>query len=197
MIHNIPVNEEDPMNGVIEYLKKANKLSKIIVSQSSVNKNMAIGLLNHDTSFQFASLPGFGQYIEIGFSNAKLYITGYGIMAYYNDDNIPRNWNISCIKEKGESIISQETNNQKLCPGKSGTARCGESDKKAFHAQNPQICSKIRYSTGADSNNEFYIVMSGFELFGLLITNECTRKNRINSYQLRSAIFIYVLFVTV
>ena len=80
-----------------------------------------------------------------------------------------------------EVEMTKEESNEELCPGKNGLGViCGTTDKKAFYMQHPMKCSKIRFYGYKDSSGYYYIVMSGFELFGTLSigNGECTCKRK-------------------
>ena len=166
-----PINYTDPMNGVFRFLHKENQINYVIGSERDKKDRSphAIDLTKNEKDTWYSSKGQLNEYFEFAILHYDFYIIGYALMAYHDDDNIPRNWNIVCKEGEAEKIISKEENNNQLCPGKKGLEKCGESDKKAFIAQTPMKCNRIRYQiTGPDSNNEYIIILSGFELFGYL-----------------------------
>ena len=178
-----PLDEIDPMNGIFSYLRKNDLLHLVYSYEHSIfqGNSKAISLIENNTKTWYTSTGNPNEYFELGIMNYEVFVNGYGIMANANDDNVQRNWIVSCTDTSDERIIAQEINNNELCPGKVGLEKCGFSDTKSFKANNPMKCNRIKYmNSGFDSNNEYFISLSGFEIFGelyipILIT--CLRKN--------------------
>ena len=196
---NFPIGD-DPMDGIFSYMRKRNELNYVLAYEHYKYENPqnsdAIDLIKNDTKVWYSSLGNLNEYFEFAILNYELYITGYGLMGYYNDDNIPRNWKIICSEGSEEKIISHEVDNNKLCNGINGLYnKCGTSDKKAFEAQNPMKCNRIKYQiSGFDSSHGYFIVLSGFELFGYITYNICTFVQKHMLINFTQFIYILILF---
>lgn len=181
-----PVNKEDPMNGIFRYLLNNNLTSLIAAGQKNLHLLTAFDLIYKNPENKFATTGTSSEYIEFNITGLNVYLKGYGIMSYYNDDNIPRNWKITCT-DNDEVEMTNEVSNNELCEGKNGyLVKCEITDKKAFFLQHPMKCNRIRYYGYKDSSNENFIVMSGFELFGAISLeksfNMCTCRNRARNH---------------
>ena len=189
-----PVNKIDPMNGIFHFLVDKKLTSLVSAGEKTTSRLTAIDLIYRNPENWYASPCSDEGYIEFNISKFKVYIYGYGIMTYYNDDNVPRNWRIVCTDEEKEHELTREESNQELCTGIAPYANCGISDKKAFYMQHPMYCNRIRFYGGEDSSNQYYIQMSGFELFGEIGIGK-ESKCYCNRY--RSSLFIISLILLI
>lgn len=192
MIVKFPIDKTDPMNGIFHYFVAKNLTKLISASQKIKHRLEAIDLIYHNPSTWFAAECKDNAYMEFNISLFKVYLTGYGIMNYDDDDNAPRNWRITCIDEREERELTKEESNQELCPGIAPFAKCGGTFKKAFIMSHPMYCNKIRYYGGIDSSNQYYIQMSGFELFGKISLGK-ESKCYCNQYRRSSACLLLIL----
>ena len=178
-----PIDTNDPMNGIFSYLRKNNLLHLVYSYENSIfpGNSKAIALIENNTKTWYTSTGNINEYFELGILNYEVFVNGYGMMANANDDNVQRNWIVSCTDTSVERVIAHEINNNVLCPGATGLTHCGFPDKKAFNVTNPMKCNRIKYmNSGLDSNNEHFISLSGFEIFGEIyipIVITCTHKN--------------------
>ena len=147
---SFPIDKEDPMNGIFTFFRERGELERNVMGFSQTMRSdskQPLDLLLHKKETFYVSKGNLYDNFEFSIVNYEVFINGYALMAYYNDDNAQRNWNISCIKSTGIVTISEEKNNKEMCDGKTGVSqKCLVSDKKAFIAQNPTKCNRIRYT---------------------------------------------------
>ena len=188
------LNGTDPMNGIIKYFRENDLLQFISIKESSNYygpQNPSSNLLLQQESTIFATGGNLGEYIEISFPFHTLTLSGYGIMPTSSDANYIRNWDLKCISNDAETVVSEIRNDERLC-GKTTCSSCGTSIPQYYQTDITMNCSKIRLiSAGVDScNTNNYLVLSGIELFGIIkfnmIDNKCT------SIQSKNMIIFYI-----
>ena len=196
---HFPINWEDPMNGIFAFFREKGELGRNVMTYSSslrYDSSPVDDLFQNNPNNFFVSNGKLYDSFEFSIVNYDLYISGYGMMGYYNDDNAQRNWNLSCIKSYGVVTISEEINNPEMCDNISDESqKCGKSDKKAFQSQNPMKCNRIRYTiTGLDSSQyQTYIVLSGFEIFGYLSHPSNQTLNLCHSFTINKLFLIIII----
>jgi hypothetical protein len=169
-----PIDTNDPMNGIITYMKSNNVLNNyvsIYASAISSGTNRAtvdtLFARNVNVYFQLGNNK-IGEYFEIRLLNGSfITLTGYGFMSTTKNYFKPRNWNVSCVSTIPPTLLANEVNNDTLCKGYESDY-CPTNDKKAFYSTQHVECSNIRftvtgYVSGASSYN---IALAGVELFG-------------------------------
>ena len=203
----LPIDYNDPMNGIVKYFRTNNKIDFISVNATSyyTSYKPASYLLQQQASNHFQLKNNkIGEYFEIHFLNGSaVSLTGYGFMAKINNCAPPRNWNVSCVSTNPPTLLANEVNNNNLCPegSSSGCTACSSSKKKAYEVSNKNVyCTDIRFTTTGPNayGNIYYFALSGIELFGtigsvgnILGNRKCTCLSR-NIFRTR-CVFIYFL----
>ena len=202
---NIPINYDQPMNGLIKRLKLLNKLNIITTSQTSFasndyNSDASVLLDQSETSskcFKFGE-NRIGEYFEIHLKNYVLNLAGYGFKATKANSNIPWNWNVLCSTINPPVILSSESNNQELCPGVSGSNFCPNEKEKAFSVDRKMKCSDFRFTTTGRTSwgsDKYFFALKGIELFGTL--SFCAKNtHEIKSNMLMNFVLIYQLILS-
>ena len=176
MIFSIDYN--DPMNGIIKYLRTKNKSDYVSATESSYATSLepASYLLKHETTSHFRfGINQLGEYFEVHFLKGSFVsLIGYGILATTQNCNIQRNWNVSCMSTNPPILLANEINNDSLCPGAGGPNcnDCTTNEKKLFDINKRNIkCSDIRFTTTGRSSytsDRYWFSIAGIELFGTI-----------------------------
>ena len=199
------IDYNDPMNGIIKYLRTNNKLNYISTTDNSYDdNNPASNLLQQETSSYFESRNQIGAYFEIHFNVSAVLLTGYGFMALKSSVAPPRNWNVSCMSTNPPTLLANEVENNLLCPeGSSSTyVSCSSNKKISYEVSKKNIyCTDIRFTTTKRNaymccdwlEPYYYFELTGVELFGsyvdYLSNMKCTCFCR-NVFRTR-CVFIY------
>ena len=178
----IPIDVDDPMNGVVKYLRTNGKFSFLSANQSSYilsYKPASYLLLQETTSLFHIRNNSVGEYFEIHFlKKSFVSLTGYGFMGQNNTCAVPRNWNVSCMSTNPPTLLANETENNNLCPegGSSSCVGCTSYKKQAYEVSTKNVnCTDIRFATtGINAKDTFmrnaiyynFFGLSGIELFG-------------------------------
>ena len=172
----IPINTDDPMNGLVTYLKRNKQLSDYLsINASSTFTGYRKAKVT--TLFERSNLSHFqfgknqvGEYFEIHFLNETfIELTGYGFMSPEKNILKPRNWNVSCMSTNPPTILAAEVDNKTLCSDVPENSYCNKNDKKVFYCKNIVKCSVIRFTeTGPVSGQQtlYTFALAGIELFG-------------------------------
>ena len=196
----ISIDYDDPMNGIIKYLRTNNKFEFVSATQSSYYSKPASYLLQHETSGFFRlGNNAKGEYFEVHFLNGSaVSLTGYGFMGQTNDCTFPINWNVSCMSTNQPTLLANEVENTNLCPGGSSSTctACSSRKKKAYEVSTKNVyCTNVRFTTTGPNgySNVYYFALGGVELFGTIgnsIGNKkCTCFCR-NSFRVR-CVFVF------
>ena len=202
---NFPVNDNDPMDGIIKYLNDHNKASLITANETSYRSGSsdwkpASGLFDQNTPCTFKFNNKIGEYFEIQFlKGSYVTLTGFGFLAGVRDCSVPRNWNVSCMSENTPKLLYEGKNDKGLCPSISGSKLCSSGTKKAFTTiSNSVKCTRVRFTTtgpASYSTSCYYFALCGIELFGRFSAvgyfNKATIKY--NKVLCEYNIFIYIL----
>ena len=179
----IPIDTNDPMNGIIKYLRTKSKLNFISATESSYypSYNPASYLLQQETSSLFRiNNNQIGEYFELHFlKGLAVSLIGYGFMGQTTDCTVPRNWNVSCMSTNPPTLLANEVENNNLCPegSSSSCTLCSSYKKKAYEVTKRNIyCTDVRFATtgpNAYTNNKkwYYFGLGGVELFGAVGNN--------------------------
>jgi hypothetical protein len=149
-----------------------NKILK--VTESSIFKGLfpASYLLNQTKSLAWGDC-GDDIYFDIDFGRKQIELTGYSIMAYANDDDALRNWDVLCMPN--EEVISRKQNDKTLCPNAKQKVNCGSYDVAYFEVDRVQKCRKLRLKlTGPSATGGKCIDISAIELFGKVFFHSCS-----------------------
>ena len=176
-----PINYDDPMNGIIKYMRGKKMMNYLSANESSCVKNdpfkPAYSLLEQSESNNFQLYANKkGEYFEIHFLNGSfVYLTGYGIMASTVNHAVPRNWEVSCMSTNPPTTLDNVAKNYDLCPYATSSITCKTNEKKAFECDTKFVkCTSVRFAaTGftAYAVNHYNIALSGIELFGYFISS--------------------------
>ena len=180
-------DDTNKFNGIFRYLQRKNDIIQsqtVIVNQSSQfpftntggdEVHSAECLVYDVNRTGWASVSEPNQYFEFYFPKHYIELSSYAFKATANDDDIPRNWLITCINNNEIVKLDEKQNNKELCNGMTGNGKsyfCGFYDIKVFETNNQKLCQRIRFQqTGENSSNQEFFVLSGVELFGKLFQN--------------------------
>ena len=178
------VNVKEPSKGLFHLIKSLGYVDPINsgivqVFQSSYccGRKTASCLIYWNDSVGWASNSAIGENFELFFPNLYIELTGYSFRSVDYDDNIPRNWQVTC---SDGTMLHDVVNNKTLCNGVTGLGyTCGFIDEKAFYTTRVIKCKRLKFAiSGVESSNSYHFVLSGIELFGSLSSSLCNKNNQ-------------------
>ena len=172
----VELNENDPIKGIFDNLLSISDIivNKIVIINESTfygyGRKHADCLVYRKKEIGWASDDYPNQYFDIYFTTYSIKMTNYSFLSTKGDDEVPRNWKVMCLDHGLESLIVEESNNDRLCDGISGLNNfCPKYDVKAYGVSNRINCRHLRFQqTGINSSGRNFFVLSGVELFGSL-----------------------------
>jgi hypothetical protein len=172
----IPRNPDKPVDGIISYLRRVrssgnnvhdSNVVTITMSNTPVSRRAARNAAEFNPNIDACTNNSSGEYILWDFHDQIVRVTQYSIMSsqYCVGYCHLRSWNLEgSLDGKTYEVLGEERNRDDLNgPGKIGS----------FDVKKLTLCRFLRLAiAGPTHRSDYYIVISGLEIFGLLIDSE-------------------------
>lgn len=167
-----------PMSGIFHEMRKQNFPIKNLLTfinstrfsnQEWLPVDILIDELDHNIGWATENFPN--SYFEIRFLNITLDIKGYSLSVPSGDDEMIRNWKLTCFYGTKETQIDFHENDESLCPNREPFSICGYNAQVYFKLNNIYRCDALRLTqTGPNNSQRDFLNLLGFEVFGRLFS---------------------------